>query len=318
MRRNRRTPGGGSPDLARPRSFAARYGDGVGLSASLGGGGTFFVAWQLGYLEALARHDVHIAGADRLVGTSAGSIVAASLAHGNLHAMFLESKVLLLAPGLLRVLLPADATKPSQQAALDRYLHADDADLGTVLAIGRAAREADTPSPKMISRELLLVIGEYWGSSDLWMTTVDAHTGERCVLTAETEVSVATAAAASSAVPGLFAPQPIAGRMCMDGGVSGTAVHLDLLAGARKALVLSLYRDEELTMGMLTLAPGDLTRELDDLRASGTEIFFQAPEHHPMDIAGLMDPSAMPGAMAMGARQAGEDVATRGITEFWT
>jgi NTE family protein len=278
----------------------------------------FFVAWQLGYLGTLARHDVHIARADRLVGTSAGSIVATSLAHGHLGAMFLETRVLSIVPSMIRVLFPAGTDKPSQRAALDLYLRADDSSPDTILAIGRAARVADTPNATMMTRNLLLVIGEHWGSEALWMTTVDIDSGERCVLTAATGVPVNHGAAASSAVPGIYAPQPIAGHTCMDGGVSGTVVHLDLLAGAKKALVLCLYRDEELTTGMLTLAPGELTGELDALRASGTEVFFRAPEHHPMDVAGLMDPKGLPAAMAMGARQAEADVADGGIVEFWT
>jgi NTE family protein len=316
MRRNHAAPDGPT-DLARPRSLGAAYGAGSRRAASLGGGGTFFVAWQLGYLQSLARHGVHIDTADRLVGTSAGSIVAATLAHGRLHEMFLKTEALSLAPELVRVLLPADARKPSQQAALDRYLQAADADPATIAAIGRAARAADTPGPATMVRDLFLVLGGHWGADALWMTAVDVDTGERCVVTRDTGVSVAHGAAASSAVPGIFAPQPLDGRTCMDGGVCGTAVHLDLLAGADRALVLSLYRDEELTEGMLTLAPGDLTRELDGLRASGTETFFQAPEHHPMDVAGLMDPTAVPDALAMGARQADGDVAARGIADFW-
>jgi NTE family protein len=166
-------------------------------------------------------------------------------------------------------------------------------------------------------RGLSLVIGERWASDSLWMTCVDALTGERCVATRASSISVALGAAASSAVPGIFTPQVIGGRKFMDGGVGGTAVHLDLLAGAGKALVLSLYRDPELTHGMLTLAPGDLECELTELKASGTEVFFQAPESHPMDVAGLMDPKAVPAAMAMGARQAQDDVETRGLATFW-
>jgi len=303
--------------LARPFSFDAAYGAGVRRAVSLGGGGTFFVAWQLGYLHGLAGHGVHIDTADRLVGTSAGSIVASTLARGRLHELFLETEALALAPGLVRVLFPADATKPSQQAALDRYLGAADADPATILAIGQAARSADTPRPETIARDLILVVGDHWDADGLWMTTVDADSGERCVVTRDTGVSTARGAAASSAVPGIFAPQPVCGRTCMDGGVCGTGVHLDLVAGAAKALVLSLYRDEELTEGMLTLAPGGLTRELDCLESSGTEVFFQAPEHHPMDVAGLMDPKAVPDALAMGSRQADADVADRGIAAFW-
>jgi hypothetical protein len=92
---------------------------------------------------------------------------------------------------------------------------------------------------------------------------------------------------------------------------------LDLLAGAGKVLVLSLYRDPELTHGMLTLAPGDLERELVALKASGTEVFFRAPRSHPMDVAGLMDPAAAPEAMAMGAQQADEDAEAGDLAAFW-
>ena len=60
-----------------PRSFDARYGDGLSLTVSFGGGGLFFVAWQVAYLSELATAGVDITGAQRVVGTSAGSLVAA-------------------------------------------------------------------------------------------------------------------------------------------------------------------------------------------------------------------------------------------------
>ena len=312
-----------SPDPARPRSFDARYGDGVVRAVSLGGGGTWFVAWQLGYLQRLAHHDVRVADADRLVGTSAGSIVASTLAHGRLLSLFLESEVLSLVPGVMKVLFPASADTPSQRAALDRYLEATDAEVGTITAIGAAARAADTPPPETMARDLVLVVGEHWGSDALWMTAVDTRTAERCVLTRDTGVSTARGAAASSAVPGIFAPQPVAGRTCMDGGVSGTGVHLDLLAGAGKALVLSLYRDDELTEARLTLAPGDLTREVAALRASGTDVLVCTPTVPPAPagadasqaVRAVMDPATAHQALHQGAAQADEEFELVGA--FW-
>ena len=50
-------------------------------------------------------------------------------------------------------------------------------------------------------------------------------------MTDATDTSLSRAVAASSAVPGIFAPQAIGDRRCMDGGVSGPGTHLDLLAG---------------------------------------------------------------------------------------
>lgn len=305
-------------DLARPRSFEARYGSGVGRGVCLGGGGTFFVAWQLGYLKTLGDHGLRIDRADRLVGTSAGSIVAATLAHDRIHLLHAESQLMSRVPSVMNDLFPSRVDTPSQQVALNRYVQSADATPATVRSIGHAALAAVTPSAATMTRGLSLVIGERWTSESLWMTCVDALTGERCVATRASSISVALGAAASSAVPGIFSPQVIGGRKYMDGGVGGTAVHLDLLAGADKALVLSLYRDPDLTQGMLTLAPGDLDCELRELRASGTEVFFQTPTSHPMDVGGLMDPRAVPAAMAMGARQAEEDVDTGGLAAFWS
>ena len=71
-----------------------------------------------------------------------------------------------------------------------------------------------------------------WTSPALQITCVDAYTGERCVVTRDSLTTIPRAVAASSAVPGVFAPQPIGDRRCMDGGVSGTGTHLDLLGGA--------------------------------------------------------------------------------------
>ncbi|HZM67901.1 MAG TPA: hypothetical protein VFC16_16540 [Nakamurella sp.] len=43
-----------APGLAVPRDAVAGYGDGLDRAVSLGGGGLFFVPWQIGYLHGLA------------------------------------------------------------------------------------------------------------------------------------------------------------------------------------------------------------------------------------------------------------------------
>jgi hypothetical protein len=118
---------------------------------------------------------------------------------------------------------------------------------------------------------------------------------------------VARAVAASSAVPGLFTPQPILDRRCMDGGVSGSGIHLDLLAGASRVVVLCLTDGVGVDIGAMTMAPGGIQRELDDLRQSGSKVFFRTPES--MDLERLMDPAAVPDAIAMARRQAAADAA---------
>lgn len=297
------------PDsLARPVDMEARHGDGVQVGLSLGGGGIWFVAWQVAYLFELSRSGIDLAGADRVVGTSAGSVVATVLEAGNLGRLHQELRVLARLPKLVGLLAPASELEPSQERARDLFGRAPDADPGRIRHIGHAALAAATPSPAAMARNVSMILASRgWPSDALHITCVDAFTGERCVVTRSSKVPVARAVAASSAVPGLFAPQPIGDRRCMDGGVSGTGTHLDLLAGAGRAVVLGLTDGADVEDGRMTVAPGATRRELDALAGSGTEVVFRMPES--VDIDRLMDPAAVPDAIAMGRRQAAADAA---------
>ena len=108
-------------------------------------------------------------------------------------------------------------------------------------------------------------------------------------------------------MPGLFAPQPIGGRKCMDGGVSGTGTHLDLLAGAGRAVVLSLTDGAGVDEGRMTVGPGEIERELEALRSTGTKVVFRMPTE--VDLDRLMDPTAVPGAIELARGQAADDAA---------
>ena len=48
----------------------------------LGGGGITGIAWELGILKGLADAGVDLSGADRVIGTSAGSVVGAQVTSG--------------------------------------------------------------------------------------------------------------------------------------------------------------------------------------------------------------------------------------------
>lgn len=295
------------PDgLAWPRDYDARSGEGLGLGLSLGGGGVFFVAWQVTYLFEMAQRGIDLAGADRVVGTSAGSLVASVLEAGHLGRLHAELKVLAKLPKVLGVLAPTGDLHPSQERARDLFGYAADSQPATIQAIGHAALAAQTPSPGVMARNVgVILASRRWPSPQLHITCVDALTGERCVVTGSAGVRVARAVAASSAVPGLFAPQPILDRRCMDGGVSGTGIHLDLLAGADRVVVLCLTEGKGETVGRMTAAPGSVEADVAALEASGSKLFFRTPET--MDIDALMDPAAVPDAVAMARRQAAAD-----------
>jgi NTE family protein len=292
--------------LAVPIDFAANYGSGLHLGVSLGGGGLFFVAWQISYLSTLARQGIDLGGAQRVVGTSAGSVVAAIIEAGHLGRFEREVSALGKVPKLLGSLAPASKFSPSQQHALDLFTGADHADPELIRSIGHAALAATAPKPSVMSRNVGLMLASVkWPSGAFHATCVDAHTGERCVVTEAASVRVTRAVAASSAVPGIFSPQPIGDRRCMDGGVSGSGVHTDLLAGCERVVVLSLSDGTASPLGGMTIAPGSIGRELDELKASGSDVFYRVPES--VDLTRLMDPTAVPDALAMGRRQAEAD-----------
>jgi len=303
-----------SLELARPRDFGAAYGRDVDRGLCLGGGGLYFVAWQAAYLQTLANHGIRFDDADRVVGTSAGSIVATAVTGGKLRRLHSEVSLLSKVPALVSALAPASLLSPSQQRALDLFIKATDGEPSTLQEIGHAALAAAAPKPEFMRRNISLVVGTApWTSDALQITCVDAYTGERCVVTRDSRTSLARAVAASSAVPGVFAPQPIGDRRCMDGGVSGTGTHLDLFGGARRVLILALTDGSDITEGMMTSHPGDGLQELEDLNASGAEVVVRVPSN--VDLMTLMEPSSVPKALALGARQAADDVGM--LATFW-
>ena len=301
--------------LALPIDMAARRGQGLDRTLVLGGGGLYFVAWQVGYLHTAQQEGLDLRDAVRLVGTSAGSVVATVLSHGRLGWLNTQVGALGRFPAVLSALAPSTGLLPSQERALTAFGIAGDARPDTVRSIGHAALAAVTQEPGRVRGNLgLIVTARSWPSDALWVTCVDAYTGERCVVTAASRIRPVRAVAASSAVPGLFPPQPIADRRCMDGGVSGTGLHLDLVAGSGRALVLALTDGSALTEPRMTAQPGSIEAELSALSATGTSVFLRTPRA--VDVEELMSPAAVPGAYAAGAEQARTDLPE--LRRFWS
>lgn len=293
--------------LARPRDFAARSADGLDLALVLGGGGLYLLAWHVAYINEMADNGIELSTAPRLIGTSAGSVMATGLAGGKLSRLHRLIATLEKQPGIIDRLAPAGDPTPSQSRARDAFWYMADTAPETIRAIGHAALAAATPSASTTSRNIAFVLGlRRWPSASLHISCVDTFTGERCIVTKDAGVSPSRAVAASSAVPGIFAPQPIRDRKCMDGGVSDSGIHADLAAGARRAVVLALPKlDGHLPPGQEPTT--DTDAELAELEAMGTRVFHRTPED--ADAEKLMDPASVPVAFAMGKRQASSDVA---------
>jgi NTE family protein len=302
-----------SDGLARPISFDARHGAGAERVLVLGGGGIVFVAWLTGYLAELERRGIDLAaGANRIVGTSAGSLLAAAVAGGRLRRFRRLVDLLARRPGLVARLAPSGSLRPSQQHAHDLFDAAADAQPETIRAIGAAALAAHAPSPLTLPASALLVLQRRrWPDGRLMITAVDALTGERLALTRDAGVPLLRAVAASASIPGLYAPQTLLDRRAMDGGVCGTGIHADLAAGAQRAVVLAFAAT--LPEPRYTVGRESTAREVEALATSGTAVVARYSRLPTM--ADPMDPAAVPSALALGVRQATEDTAE--LTGFW-
>ncbi|MDQ1245746.1 MAG: hypothetical protein QG597_113 [Actinomycetota bacterium] len=303
-----------SDGLALPIDLDAKYGAGHRRAIVLGGGGIFFIAWQVSYLRELERRGVHLGEATVVVGTSAGSVVAAMLAGDRLGLVSKELAVMAKLPSVIAAMAPSGDLTPSQARAVGLFREATDAHPTTVRAIGYAALAADAvPAAKLHRSVASLVAQRSWPAQSLMITTVDAYTGERLVLRANSGVPVSRAAAASSSVPGLFSPQPVLDRRCMDGGVSGSGTHTDLAVGAERVVILSLGAENPAREAMMTIQPNSLAKESDAVRAAGGEVFIRGPLE--TDIDTLMSPASVPAAIEMGVNQAAGDADA--LRAFW-
>ena len=209
----------------------------VGTALVLAGGGVAGIAWELGVLRGLADADPALAdrvlAADLVVGTSAGSSVAAQITSG--------------VP--LDELYGAQLRPETAEVETDVDLPALFADLGAVLAgvadrteagrrigaLALAARTVD-PAVRMAAIAARLPVPT-WPDRRLLVPAVDAETGELTVFTRDSGVALVDAVAASCAVPGVWPPVPVGVRRFMDGGVRSMA-NSDLAAGAERVLVV--------------------------------------------------------------------------------
>jgi len=299
--------------LARAVDYEARHGAGADRALVLGGGGIFFIAWQVGYLMGLRKRGVDLAQARIVVGTSAGALVASILTAGKLPLFSREVGVLGKLAGMLA---PSTELQPSQVRALRLFTDATEASAETVRHIGHAALAAQGEPAAKLRRSVGLVLGpggRKWPAPSLHIVTVDAYSGERLVVTAAAGVSAARAAAASAAVPGLFGPQTVRDRRCMDGGASGSGTHCDLVAGAGRAVILALAASAPAEKARMTVPAGGFEREVRALAAAGTETLVRGPRS--VDVAALMSPKSVPGALATADEQAESDAAA--FREFW-
>jgi NTE family protein len=205
----------------------------AGSALVLGGGGVTGVAWELGILSGLCEAGLDVTGGDLLVGTSAGSVVAAQVTTGEsvdeLYQRQLEGPgkeiAARLGVGVIAKLAFANLRTRDPQRA-QAY-------------IGSMALAADTMSEAERRAIIAARLPEAtWPDRRLLITAVAADNGEFTVFDRNSDVSIVDAVGASCAVPGVWPPVTINGRRYIDGGMRSPA-NVDLAAGSDRVIVIA-------------------------------------------------------------------------------
>ncbi|WP_099244393.1 patatin-like phospholipase family protein [Mycobacterium sp. shizuoka-1] len=203
----------------------------------LAGGGIAGIGWETGILRGIADEAPDTARAllasDVLVGTSAGSTVAAQIS----------------SPVSLEDLFERQTGDTSSE--LDPGV---DIEAITALFLSAMAQPGDlrdklrrigtvaltTPTVPEAARRAVIearLPAHDWPARDLRITAIDTATGELVVFDSAAGVQLVDAVAASCAVPGTWPPVTIGSRRYMDGGVS-SSVHTAVAADCASAVVL--------------------------------------------------------------------------------
>ncbi|GAS90405.1 patatin-like phospholipase family protein [Mycolicibacterium brisbanense] len=204
----------------------------------LAGGGIAGIAWETGILRGIADESPQTAEAlldsDVLVGTSAGSTVAAQLGSGlsldELYQRQIGAKSAELDPGV--------GIDSVADLFLDAMLTPNTDKAQKLQKIGQVALDTPTVS-EAVRREVISarLPSHEWPQRVLRISAVDIDRGELVGFDRDSGVGLVDAVAASCAVPGVWPVVTIGDRRYMDGGVS-SSVNMVLAADCDVAVVL--------------------------------------------------------------------------------
>jgi NTE family protein len=269
----------------------------------LGGGGVTGVAWEVGLLAGLAEAGLDLTDADLIVGTSAGSVVAAQTTGGTPLEELYERQ------------LAGVGSEVAARMGLGLFVRWAVAALGTrderkmLARIGAMAMKAPTMSEADRKAIIASRLPEHeWPNRALLITAVAADNGEFVAFNRDSGVSIVDAVGASCAVPGVWPPVTINGRRYMDGGIRSPA-NVDLAEGYERIVVVapinSSFRRSQSPAAQLARM------------AAGTRSAVVTPDAQAKTAIGnnVLDPAKRAPAAQAGRKQAKDAVAE--IAAVW-
>lgn len=288
----------------------------------LGGGGPVGIAWESGLAVGLGGLGVDLAAADRIIGTSAGSVVGAELALG----LDLEAAARALAatrrpateigtapgPDLAPTAASDGGTMADRMQRLMEAMAAAAASDGPPEAaraeIGRLSLETPGLAESTFVAFFDQVKGFAWPDR-FACTSVDATTGEFVVWDAASGIDLQLGVASSCSVPCVYPAVTIDGRRYIDGGMR-SGLNADVACGSDVVLVVSvmmLELPEGVSNPMFDRMRASVTAEFEAVVAAGGELAVIEPGAEFLDVSGfgtrLMDASVAVEAFEAGRRQ---------------
>jgi NTE family protein len=213
----------------------------------LGGGGIAGIAWETGILSGLGES---VLDADIIIGTSAGSAVAAAVSQISLAEAF-ERQI---APAPERT--GNDRPAPSIGRLMEIF-----AVIGSLppeqarRKLGEVSLTAETMPEEIWLRAIGSQLpSQDWPSRNIGTVAVDTETGDTQVFTRESGVDLVKAVAASCAVPGVYPPVTIDGKRYMDGGTR-TTTNADLVSEYAEIIVIAPIPDGLQLPNALVITP---------------------------------------------------------------
>ena len=267
----------------------------------LGAGGIVGAAYHSGVLTALAEAGFDARDAEVLVGTSAGSGVAATLRAGfppiDLAPRALAQPISDEAAaivgrtgGPLKIeMRPRPMSRVPRPASPNMVLRSG----GRPGKVFAALTPTGTISTDVIAERIsMLYDGRPWPTHPLWICAVDLDSGDLTVFGRDgVDAPVGVAVQASSAIPGFFQPVEHAGRRYVDGAVH-SPTNADLLADGGFDLVVVVSPMSETRRGGAPSLPGvrglharQLANEVRRIREAGTDVVTFQPT--PADRAAM-------------------------------
>ena len=304
------------PDKPTPSPFAA----GLDRTLVLGGGGTYYLAWYCGFFHGLFDQGIDAASeAEMIVGTSAGSYAGSSLASGHFQRMRTEFDFFGHFPKLFAKVAPVSEPNVSQKRAQKINAAAKDGSLATRQILGHAALAADNrlngPGVERLAAFLTGDSKTSWPAAKMHTTAVDCYSGDRIVVSQDTartnDIPLAHGTAASCSLPGIIGPTLLGQRYCMDGGMCSNPAHVDLVAGSKRALIVTL--NDGLKPPFLTGIPHPIGDNIRQIETTGTKTLWIKAD--PPDV-NLMNPEEILPALRAGYDRAKQEA--DGIKAFWS